>query len=84
MEKAVPRYRRLGRPVSVSAVPFGPGTDIWRSCRFVGALVRALCALLGGSGTFMPCEIGANHCRLRHIGWQNCGHGLTRPRKKVS
>ena len=26
--KAVPRYRRPGRPISVSAVPFGPGTDI--------------------------------------------------------
>ena len=35
LEKAVPRYRRPGRSISVSAVPFGPGTDIWRSCRFV-------------------------------------------------
>ena len=33
-EKAFPRYRRPGRPMSVSAVPFGPGIDIWRSCRF--------------------------------------------------
>ena len=38
LEKAVPRYRRPGRPISVSVVPFGPGTDIWRSCRFLGAL----------------------------------------------
>ena len=38
LEKAVPRYRRPDRSISVSAVPFGPGTDIWRSCRFVGAL----------------------------------------------
>ena len=29
LEKAVPRYRRAGRSISVSAVPFGPGTDIW-------------------------------------------------------
>ena len=36
LEKAVLRYRRPGRPISVSAVPFGPGTDIWRSCRFMG------------------------------------------------
>ena len=28
---------RPGRPISVSAVPFGPGIDIWRSCRFTGA-----------------------------------------------
>ena len=26
---------------------------------------------------FIPCDIGANHCRLRHIGWEKCGHGLT-------
>ena len=25
----------------------------------------------------MPCHIGANHCRLRHLGWEKCGHGLT-------
>ena len=34
LEKAQPRYLRLARPISVSAVPFGPGIDIWRSCRF--------------------------------------------------
>ena len=28
LEKAVPRYLRLGRPISVSNVPFSPGTDI--------------------------------------------------------
>ena len=27
LEKAVPRYRRAGRSISVSAVPFGQGTD---------------------------------------------------------
>ena len=33
----------------------------------------------------MPCGIGANHCRLRHIGWEKCGHGLTcRPRESAS
>ena len=35
LEKAHPRYLRPGRPISVSAVPFGPGIDIWRSCRFI-------------------------------------------------
>ena len=34
LEKAHTRYLRPGRPISVSAVPFGPGIDIWRSCRF--------------------------------------------------
>ena len=77
LEKAHPRYLRR-----VSAVPFGPGTDIWRSCRFIGAMMRSLCMLPGGLGRFVPCSIGANHCRLRHIGWERCGHGLTsRPRE---
>ena len=40
LEKAVPRYRRPGRPISVSAVPFGPGTDLWRSCRFIGGFFQ--------------------------------------------
>ena len=44
LEKAHPRYLRTGRPISVSAVPFGPGIDIWRSCRFIGAMMRSLCS----------------------------------------
>ena len=67
LEKGHPRYLRPGRPISVSAVPFGPGIDIWRSCRFIGTIMRSLCLLPGG----------ANHCRLRHIGWEKSGHGLT-------
>ena len=22
----------------------------------------------------LPCSVGANHCRLRYIGWEKCGH----------
>ena len=85
LEKALPRYLGPGRPISVSAVPFGPGIDIWRSCRFIGALMRSLCLLPGGLGRFVPCSIGANHCRLRHLGWEKCGHGLTsRSRESAS
>ena len=84
-EKAHPRYLRPGRPISVSAVPFGPGIDIWRSCRFIAVMMRFLCLLPGGLGRFVPCSIGANHCRLRHIGWERCGHGLTsQPRESAS
>ena len=61
----------------MSAVPLGPGIDIWRSCRFIGGLIRALCTLPGGLGRFLSCRIGVNHCRLRHIGWVRCGLGLT-------
>ena len=57
----------------------------WRSCRFIGALMRSLCLLPGGLGRFLPCSIDANHCRLRHIGWEKSGHGLTsRPRESAS
>ena len=83
--------RRVGnlvidaRPISVSAVPFGPGIDIWRSCLFIGAMMRSLCLLLGGLVRFVPCSIGVNHCRLRHVGSEKCGHGLTsRPRETAS
>ena len=72
-----------GAQFLVSAVPFGPG--IWRSCRFICSLMRSLCLLPGGLRRFVPCSIGANHCRLRHIGWEKCGHGLTsRPRESAS
>ena len=55
LEKAHPRYLRPGRPISVSAVPFSPGIDIWRSCRFIGALMRSLCLLPGvGAGEVCP------------------------------
>ena len=36
----------------VSAVPFGPGIDIWRSCRFIGDMMRSLCLLPGVLGRF--------------------------------
>ena len=85
LEKAVSRYRRPGRPISLSAVPFGPGIDIWRSCSFIGALFRALSAFPVGMGRFIPCDVGANHCRLRHIGLEKCGHGPTsRPWESAS
>ena len=77
LEKAHPRYLRPVRPISVSAVPFGPGIDIWRSCRFIGAIMRSLCLLPCGLRWFVPCSIGANHCRLRHVGWEKSAHGLT-------
>ena len=85
LEKAHPRYLRPGRPISVSAVPFGTGIDIWRSCRFIVAKMRSLCMLPGGLGRFVPCSIGADHCRLRHLGWERCSHGLTsRPQESAS
>ena len=77
LEKAVARCRRPGRPKPVSAVPFGLGIDNWRSCRFIGAFIRSQYTLPGSIGRFMPCSVGANHCRLGHIGWERRGHWLT-------
>ena len=77
LEMSVPKSRRLNRPISVSSVPAGPSIENWRSCRFLGAMLRALGGLPGGLGRFLPCRIGANHCRHRSIGWERCGHGLT-------
>ena len=51
---SVPKLRRFGRPISVSAVLAGSSIDIWRSCRFLGATSRALGGLLGGLGRFLP------------------------------
>ena len=72
-----PKARRGSYPISVSAVPAGPSIDIWRCCRFLGSVLRALGQLPGGLGRFIPCRIGANHCRLRALGWEQYGHGLT-------
>ena len=72
----------MGRPISVSAVSLGPGIDIGRSCRFIGGIIRFLALLPGGLARFLPCRIGAHHCRLRLLGWEKRGHGLTsRPRE---
>ena len=50
IELAVPKNSRTGRPVCMSPVPSGPGIEIW--FRFLGRLT--------------PCEVGGNHCQLRH------------------
>ena len=84
LESAVPLGRWAGRPISVSAVPFGPGIDIGRSCRFIGSIIRFLATLPGGLARFLPCRIGAHYCRLRHLGWEKCGHGLTSRLRETS
>ena len=48
-----------------------------RSCKLLGAMLRALGTLPGGLCRLNPCGIGADDCRLRHVGWEKSGHGLT-------
>ena len=82
IEESLPKYWRPGCRISVSAAPLCPDADIWKLCRFLGHMFRALVRLPGGLGRFLPGRIGANHGRLRHIGWEKCCHGLTcRPRE---
>ena len=57
LEKSLPGCRTLGRPNSVSAVPFRPGIDFLRSCRFVGALTRFTVWSVWWIGRFAPCMI---------------------------
>ena len=45
----------------------------------------SLCALPGGIGRFMLCDVGANHCRLSAQWLGECGRGLTSgPRESAS
>ena len=46
-------------------------------CQFISSLVRALAKLPGGLGRFLPCGLGSHMSRLRHLGWNQCSHGLT-------
>ena len=49
-EDSIPKCRRPGRPISVSAAPLCPDVDIWKLCRYFGNMTRALCRLPGGFG----------------------------------
>ena len=77
VEDSLPKHKRRGRKVVVTAAPIVPDVQIWKLCRYLGAMLRALANLPGGLGWFLPGRIGANHGRLRHVGWEKCCHGLT-------
>ena len=82
VETSGAKYRRPGRPISVSSAPLSPAADIWKLCQHLEGMTRPLCHLPGGIGRLIPGRIGANHGRLRHLGWEKCNHGLTcRPRE---
>ena len=71
-EKVARPHVRAGRPISVSE-----GIEIRHGCQFISSLVWALGKLLGGLGRFLPCQVGTRLSRLRHVGWNQCSHGLT-------
>ena len=76
-EKVTRPHVRAGRPISVSSVPVSDGIAIRHGCQFISSLVRALGKLPGGLGRFLPCQVGTHLSRLRHLGWNQCSHGLT-------
>ena len=76
-EKVTRPHVRAGRPVSVSSVPVSEGIEIRHGCQFISSLVRALGKLPGGLARFLPCQVGSHLSRLRHLGWNQCSHGLT-------
>ena len=76
-EKVTRPHVRAGRPILVSSVPVSEGIEIRHGCQFLSSLVRALGKLNGGLGRFLPCHVGTHLSRLRHLGWNQCSHGLT-------
>ena len=57
----------------VQALIFGVRVGFWEPFFFFALCVLCLVELAG----FVTCDVGADHCRLRHIGWERCGRDLT-------
>ena len=75
-EKVTWPHVRANRPILIS-VPVSEGIEIRHLCQFISSLVRALAKLPCGLGRFLPCKIGSHMSSLRHLGWNQCSHGLT-------
>ena len=75
-EKVIRPHIRAGRPISLLSVPVSEGIEIRHGCQFLNSLLRALCKLPGGLSRFLPCRLGPHLSRLRHVGWNQCSHGL--------
>ena len=76
-EKTVPIQNRPGRAVHIGPSPVSDGVQIRVGCQFIGSMFRSLGRLPGGLGRFIPGSLGPHLSRLRHLGWLQCGHGLS-------
>ena len=76
-EKLTRPHIRPNRPILIPPAPVSEGVEIRQGCQFISSFVRALSKLPGGMGRFLPCGIGSHMSRLRHLGWNQCSHGLT-------
>ena len=70
-------YVRANRPILTPSVLVSEGIEIRHGCQKISSLIRALAKLPGGLGRFLPCELGSHMSRLRHLGWNQCSHGLS-------
>ena len=75
-EKVTRPHVRANRPILIPSVPVSEGIEIRHGCQFLSSLVCALAKLPGGLGRFLPCGLGSHMSRLRHLGWNQCSHGL--------
>ena len=75
-EKVTRPHVRANRPILIPSVPVSEGIETRHGCQFLSSLVRVLAKLPGGLGTFIPCHLGSYMSRLRHLGWNQCSHGL--------
>ena len=76
-EKVTRPHVRANRPILIPSVLVSEGIEIRHGCQFLSSLVRALAKLRGGLGRFLPCRLSSHMSRLRHLGWNQCSHGLT-------
>ena len=76
-EKVTLPHERTHNPISTTSVPVSDGTKIWQGCRFISSPVRSLGKIPGCIGRFLPCTVGGHFSRMRHLGWEQCSHGLT-------
>ena len=76
-EKVTRPHLRANRPIFIPSIPVSEGIEIRHGCQFLRSLVRALAKLPGGLGRFLPCRLGSDVSRLRHLGWNQCSHGLS-------
>ena len=72
-------HRLLSEKVTRPHVPLflSEGIEIRHGCQFISSLVKALTKLPGGLDRLLPCRVGSHMSRLRHLGWNQCSHGLT-------
>ena len=76
-EKTVPIRNRSGRKVILGSPSISEGVSLRVGCQFIGSLFRSLSKLPGGLRRFISGGLGPHLSMLRHLGWLQCGHGLT-------